>query len=387
MSKPVRILHLLDTDQFAGTEQHVLTLISALAEAGVENFLACHVDGALYQRAIRQGITVLPVFDHRFSITALWAAARGIRDEVHNQQIDILHAHNGRTEMLAAIVRSLCGVTIVSTQHFIMPRHLAYTGIKKTVSKAMHRWVGRKVDATIAVSAGVQQAVIEQGYYARGKISVILSGVFPSHTSAPEALQKVREEMGCAAGEQMILTAARLEAEKRIDNLIAAIPRVATRFPAVRFVIAGGGALQAELAQSAAESGADRNIVFTGFRDDINHLIAASHIFVLPSPNEPFGLVLLEAMAAGKPVIAAAKGGPLEIVEDGSTGLLFEPENAASLADKLETLLADPALRERMGRCGAERFASDFTAKRMAKETVDFYQRALASREMPSKVQ
>ena len=110
-----------------------------------------------------------------------------------------------------------------------------------------------------------------------------------------------------------------------------------------------------------------------GFRSDVSALMAACDIIVLPAPAEPFGLVLIEAMALGKPVIAAAAGGPLEIVADGETGLLFEPGNAGSLAGAMRRLLADPDLRRRMGIAGRRRYAQKFTARRMAEKMQEVY--------------
>ena len=105
--------------------------------------------------------------------------------------------------------------------------------------------------------------------------------------------------------------------------------------------------------------------------------MSACDIFVLPAPAEPFGLVLIEAMALGKPVIAAAAGGPLEIVADGETGLLFEPGNAASLAQAIKRLLADPELRQRMGKAGRKRYEEHFTARRMAEKMQEAYTRSV----------
>jgi glycosyltransferase involved in cell wall biosynthesis len=116
------------------------------------------------------------------------------------------------------------------------------------------------------------------------------------------------------------------------------------------------------------------SIYLLGFRSDVAALMAACDIFVLPAPAEPFGLVLIEAMAMGKPVIAAAAGGPLEIVADGETGLLFEPGDAASLAAAMRRLLENPDLRQRMGQAGRRRYEEMFTAQRMAENMAAVYE-------------
>ncbi|MGC9261787.1 MAG: glycosyltransferase, partial [Phycisphaerae bacterium] len=120
-------------------------------------------------------------------------------------------------------------------------------------------------------------------------------------------------------------------------------------------------------------------ITLLGFRSDVSDLMSACDIFVLPAPAEPFGLVLIEAMALGKPVIAAAAGGPLEIVADGETGLLFEPGNAESLAQAINRLLENRELRQRMGEAGRKRYEEMFTAQQMAEKMLAAY--AAASRE------
>ena len=110
-----------------------------------------------------------------------------------------------------------------------------------------------------------------------------------------------------------------------------------------------------------------------GFRSDVSVLMAACDIFVLPAPAEPFGLVIIEAMALGKPVIAAGAGGPVEIVVDGETGLLFEPGNSQSLAVAMQRLLIDAPLRQRMGEASRQRYAKFFTADQMAKKMLAVY--------------
>ena len=121
---------------------------------------------------------------------------------------------------------------------------------------------------------------------------------------------------------------------------------------------------------SQADGGAVRLL---GFRSDVSALMAACDIFVSPCPVEGFGLVLLEAMALGKPVIAAGAGGPLEIVADGETGLLFAPGNAESLAAAMKRLLADAPMRKRMGEAGRKRYEEMFTAQQMAEKMRETY--------------
>jgi glycosyltransferase involved in cell wall biosynthesis len=176
-----------------------------------------------------------------------------------------------------------------------------------------------------------------------------------------------------------------LEAEKNVSSLVAAMRYVIDTHPNAVCVVAGEGNEMSLIQNRIAELGLNNSVRLVGFRDDAISLIAAADIFVLPSLNEPFGLVLLEAMALGKPVVATASGGPLEIVIDGVTGLLVPPATPLQLAEAINRLLCDRELREQMGAAGLRRFQECFTADRMAAETAAVYRQVCdAGRETSS---
>ena len=135
----------------------------------------------------------------------------------------------------------------------------------------------------------------------------------------------------------------------------------------------GGAALPENSRFQVPGSSFSSGIRLLGFRSDVSALMAACDIFVLPAPAEPFGLVIIEAMALGKPVIAAGAGGPLEIVADGETGLLFSPGSSDSLAAGMKRLLTDADLRQRMGAAGRKRYEEMFTAQQMAEKMLAAY--------------
>ena len=152
---------------------------------------------------------------------------------------------------------------------------------------------------------------------------------------------------------------------------------VKAAFPDVRCVVAGQGAQQELLTAQIEQASLQGAIQLLGFRKDAQALIQAGDIFVLPSLAEPFGLVILEAMALGRPVIATDAGGPPEIVEEGVTGLLVPPSDPPALAAAIRRLLSDRKAAEAMGRGGQERFQARFTAARMAQDMLALYRRIL----------
>jgi glycosyltransferase involved in cell wall biosynthesis len=159
-------------------------------------------------------------------------------------------------------------------------------------------------------------------------------------------------------------------------TLIEAMPLLHAS-PPVKLAIVGRGSLEPELRCKIRDWQLNDCTSLLGFREDVLSIIAAADIFVLPSKAEPFGLAILEAMSLGKPVVATAAGGPLEIVVDGATGLLVPPNNPAALAGALQTLTADSATRSTLGCKGLQRFRECFTADRMCDEIINVYQRVL----------
>ena len=142
-------------------------------------------------------------------------------------------------------------------------------------------------------------------------------------------------------------------------------------------VIAGDGSLQGALQQRIIELGLSHVVKLAGFRPDVHSIMQASDAFVLPAANEPFGLVLLEAMSLGVPTLAAQSGGPLEIIVDGSNGYLFRPNDAANLAEHIIRVLNDPA-QTRIVSDNAQRAVREkFSSSVMASATIRAYAAAL----------
>ena len=179
---------------------------------------------------------------------------------------------------------------------------------------------------------------------------------------------------------QVIGTAARLVPLKGIAHLIRAMTLLRSQFPAVRLEIAGAGPEESALKLEARKLGLDECITFLGWQSDMASLFAKWDVFVLPSLEEGFGIALVEAMAAGLPVIATTVGGIPEIVEHGKTGLLVAPGDPHALAEQIEILLKDAAERKRLGLAGWARVRQDFSQESMVSAVEAIYERLLADR-------
>lgn len=367
----MRIFQFSDSDVFAGTERHILELACGLTALGCPPVIACPMHGELARRAAASGASVIPVANGG---TIDWQAALWLRKAFRQDEFNLVHVHNGRTALIGAVAIRMAGVgRMVATQHFIEPSRLRRRGAARMAASRLHRFVERRVDRFIAISHAVRDAMVARGDAAPDRIAVVHNGIdFPDRSALPPP-EQVRRKLGVAAEQYLIVSAARLESEKNVLTLIEAMAYVRANCPQAICVIAGDGSQRHRLEGRIRELGLERNVKLLGFRADVLEIIAAADLFVLPSLAEPFGLVILEAMALGKAVVATAAGGPLEIVADGKTGLLVPPAAPSKLAEAIIELLRDDDRRSRMGLAGRDRFAGHFTARKMAAATLAVY--------------
>ena len=241
------------------------------------------------------------------------------------------------------------------------------------------RWAMGHVDALIGVSAFVVGSLVESGYDAARTHAVLNAIDLPAWNPHLDGTA-VRQELGISAGAPVLASAARLFSGKGQDDVIRALPAVCREFPGVRLLIIGRDDRQvmrtsftAELKALAADLGVSSHVIFTGQRSDMPALMAACDVFALPSQEEPFGLVFVEAMAMKKPVVALNNGGAPEVVDHGKSGLLSAQGDVHALAANLLTLLRDPALRARMGQYGRTQAETRFSANRLAEDVARVY--------------
>lgn len=378
----MRVALFTDSDVFAGTERHILELACGLGTLGCEAALACPSHGELARRADALAIPVVPV-PKRGRID--WQAALWLRNALRQDKFDLIHVHNGRTALIGAVGLRLAGVgRLVATQHFIEPSRLRRRGAARMAAAWLHRRVEQRVDRFIAISRAVRDAMVARGDAAPDKISVVSNGISAPEPAWLPAPEQIRRELDVGAGERLIVCAARLEAEKDVITLIDAMARVRATCPEAICAIAGDGSQRDRLKSRVRELALERNVRLLGFRTDVLGIIAATDLLVLPSLAEPFGLVILEAMALGKPVIATAAGGPPDIVAAGETGLLVPPAVPTALADAIVELIRDDQRCLRMGEGGRKRFEAHFTARHMAAATLAVYRQVLAEHPCPA---
>ena len=231
----------------------------------------------------------------------------------------------------------------------------------------------------------ISQAVGSQFAGLPVAVTVIPNGIPVADFAPGDPPPNLRRELGLTATDQVVMVVSRLTPWKGHMTLLEALSLLAESWPQLKLVVVGEVAFwepeyEQQLKQRAADLGVGARVVWTGFRADVPDLLRLCDLFVLPSLNEPFGRAIVEAMAAGRPVVATRSGGVPEIVVDGETGLLVPPEDSPALAQAMAMLLGDPIRAREMGARGLERARTRFSADRVAVEVQDVYQQLLARR-------
>lgn len=228
-------------------------------------------------------------------------------------------------------------------------------------------------------------AVAEYLAPARCPLTVIHGGRSPDHFACCPPSRQLRAELGLSAEDEVCAVVARLTPWKGHMVLLDAFAAVHRERPRARLLVVGAptfweSSYEQHLRAQAERLGIGEATVFTGFRTDIPELLAISDLMVLPSRQEPFGIVIVEAMLAGKPVVVCDSGGPPEIVVHGETGLVVPTWQAGLLADAICALLGDPERAQRMGRAGRQRAVECFDVRQAVRKVEAVYDQVLASR-------
>ena len=258
------------------------------------------------------------------------------------------------------------------------------------------RWVTRRAmkgaEVLLAISEFVAGSLRDLGYRPE-QIHTVLNGLDMSDWDpARHDGQRVRDELGFADDVPVLAIVARLFVWKGHLELLAALARVREVHPDVRLLVVGVDdpraapgrqSLAGEMRDVITTHAMEDNVVFTGFRSDVGDIMAACDIYTMPSFEEPFGMVYLEAMALERPVVALDNGGAKEIIVHGETGLLSPVGDTVALADNIVRLIGDPELRARMGRAGRRRAVEDFNAASMARPIERLY-RTMTGRSEPA---
>jgi glycosyltransferase involved in cell wall biosynthesis len=350
---PLRVLFVSDHLGFAngavhGVTTYFLETLAAFARARVEPALCIlqphHPAAARFAAA---GLPP-PIFlgHSKWDPRAFGNLLRLVRAS----KVDVLHLSGEKSLLLGRLVARRLGLPVVAHVHDTLPA--------PRLVRALQRRLAAATEVVLANSRPVREFVIRELKLLPERVQVLHYGLGLERFARPaaDARPRLRAELGLAPATPTAILVGRVHPVKGQQAMIRALPRVLQQCPETVLVIVGEGPDRAACAALARQQGLGGRVRFTGQRDDIPDLLAAADVAVVPSLwQEPFGLVALEAMAAGRPVVAFRTGGLPESIVDGETGFLVAPGDETGLADAVARVLARPELAGRLGAAAARR--------------------------------
>lgn len=368
---PRTVVHLSDSDAFGGTERALLQLLAGLDRERWRPVLF-HPDlpGAseLASEASALGVTTRAIAAPATAAQGV-ASLPGLALAIRRERAAVFHAHQTwslscRYGIVAAALARV-RARVASAQLFVeMPRLRGIDLQHAVISRSLHRH--------IAVSRHVAWRLHDRFDVPGERIAVIPNAVTLAPPAPRDAALRARVLLGQRA--PLVLTVARLDAQKGVAYLLDAAAEV----PDAIFVIAGEGPERATLEARASALGIAHRVRFLGHRRDVPPLLAIADLFVLPSLWEGLPLSVLEAMAAGVPVVATRIGGTDELVRDGETGTLAPPENGPALAEAIRAALYDRERALRMAAAARALVEREHSSAAMVSATSALYEELLA---------
>lgn len=365
MKNSCKILHIIGGGEIGGAEKHVLSLLTGMTGSCFEPHLVCLTPGPFAALASNHNISA-HTFPMHFPLDL--SPLPHLVGWSKKQAIDLIHTHGSRANLLGRLSARWLGLPCVSTVHSSLA-HDYLSPWSARLALGLDR-------LTLPLTAGI---ITVSGYLARevalrgGKrIKTIYNGYSfnPSPPDRASARELFRKQWGIPAQALVVGTIGRLHPTKGQIYLIQAARHLQLKFPNLHLLLIGDGPLRQELSQELNNSSLPHTL--TGYLPLAYEALPAMDLFVLPSVSEGMGLVLLEAMQAGIPIVASAVGGIPEVIRDGREGLLVPAEDVSELTSACTTVLENSNLSESLIRAGLRR-CTDFSMDAMLKDTFQLY--------------
>lgn len=360
----MRVLYVDLEREWRGGQSQAWITLRGVRECGHEIELLAAQDSPLANRVAEIEIAVHTV--PRLGLRA-WAA-RALWALIARNRFELVHLNEPHSLTAAWFARAHKHLPL------LLSRRIGFPLQKNFVSQARYRAVERFV----ANSKDVAQSLIESGI-ASERISIVNEGVEISPLPAPEERKIARQHWGVKENEFVFGCVSVFVPEKGQRHLIEALPAVRATHPEARLLLAGDGACRSELEALAKQLGQTEAVLFPGFVKNVGQVYAALDAFVFPSEFEGLGTALQAAMAAGLPCISTSRGALGEVVDDGQTALVAEPNGKAFAAAMLQ-LIEDAELRRTLGIAGRREVQQRFSAELMVENTIRVYQDVLKKR-------
>lgn len=354
----MRILHIETGMNLYGGALQVFYLLRGLHEQGIENILVCPEGSEIARAAAPYAkVQALPM---RGELDLLFGA-RLVR-LVKTAGPDLIHVHSRRgADLWGAVAARLTRTKALVTRRVDNPEPGWLARIKY-----------RQFARVVTISEGIRRVLLNEGV-APGHVSCVPSAVDLEAWQQPCDRDWFRKEFGLPEEARTVGVIAQLIPRKGHRFLIEAAPQILAKVPGAHFLFFGKGPLEEDLRGLCEEQGMGDRFIFAGFREDLSRIVPCLELVVHPALMEGLGVSLLQAAAAGVPIVGTKAGGIPEIVRDGENGFLVEPGNPSQIRDCVCEILSNAQVSERMSHVGKEIVQKEFSISRMVQGNLTLY--------------
>ncbi|HVP36426.1 MAG TPA: glycosyltransferase family 4 protein [Terriglobales bacterium] len=369
MDRIKKILHLNTTSSIGGAEQMIIDLAEQTSLDKFRTYVSVLREGELLSELRRRHVKFIwlkestRVYDYKF--------LRNIVELIRQNRIDLIHSHTWGTDFYGYWGSKISGIPMISTIHD------RYYIFEKWTRRLSYRLFINHIKKIVAVSKDIKGLLIDELKISSQKVRLIYNGINTLKFQTVENLDMIRDELDLGRHDLVIGNVGNLREVKDHRTLITAFSKIVPLFPRSKLLIVGEGKLKPDLKKLCEELGLGERVLFLGHREDVPFILSLLDVFILPSVSEGCSLSLLEAMAAGKAVVATNVGGNPELVLNGKTGILVPPSQPDQLAEKMIHLLSNEDLRKKMGAEGRKRVKQKFSRESMVKNYEELYSRIL----------
>lgn len=361
---PLHIVHTEASCGWGGQEIRILTEARGMMQKGHRITLLCPSEAPIYQEAQNLGLDVQALPIARKNLRAL----RAMRNWIKHHRVDIINTHSSTDTWVVALANRLLGKPPV----MVRTRHISAPVPKNAPTRWLYTRAGRHI---VTTGERLRETLINENAFPAGMITSIPTGI-DTQRFMPGDKTAARAKLGLAQDKKIIGIIATLRSWKGHDYLIDAFSKLDD--DGTHLLIVGDGPRRKAIEERIETAGIAARVTLPGNQRDVVPWLQALDILALPSyANEGVPQGILQAMCCALPVVSTPVGSITEAVKDGETGIIVEPQNAQALTQALENLLADDALRERLGRAGRERALERFTLEGMIERMEHIFYEAL----------
>jgi len=362
--KRLNILHIHSAKSFGGGEVHLYQLIQGLSRKN--HNLTLVIKDNLFNKFSNLDIEIrtLPL-KNAIDFVSIYKLVRIIKEK----KIDIIHAHRGKDYWLATMA-----VNIAKRAKVVITRHI----LKSLGKTYVHHYLYKKISKIIVVSNEVREILIKENKIPLDKLELIYNGVDLNEFNYNRFNHKyLKQEFNIQNNDVVVGAIGRLGKNKNQEFIIEIASKLKNQISNIKYLIVGqdnspNKHYKSKLEEMVRKSNLKNQVHLTGFREDIPAIMDILDILIIPSKQEAFGIVAIEAMAMKKVVLATRVGGLKEVIEDGKTGFLL-PIEADVFAEKIKQLAQESSLRTDMGEAGYQRVLNNYTIETMINKTEEVY--------------